>query len=102
MATKRPGAFSANFKPEVLEEFRNYCHGHGLQYSRILEKLAMLYLETDGECLEGYELKQCLLRGDSQRKVPYSDFMELVQRVARLESSKEWQWTPEQVTHGDR
>ena len=49
----RPGAFAANFTPEVLDRFRDLCKQQGKQYTKVLQLLAELYLETDGAVLDG-------------------------------------------------
>ena len=49
----RPGAFAANFTPEVLDRFRELCKQQGKQYTKVLQLLAELYLETNGSVLEG-------------------------------------------------
>ena len=48
----RPGAFTANFAPETLNEFREKCKSSGLQYTKVLEELAVLFLKTKGEVLQ--------------------------------------------------
>jgi hypothetical protein len=47
----REGAFSANFTPEILNRFRELCKQQSKSYSKVLERLAELYLETNGEVL---------------------------------------------------
>ena len=49
----RPGAFAANFTPDVLNRFRDLCKRQGKQYTKVLQLLAELYLETDGAVLDG-------------------------------------------------
>ena len=49
----RPGAFAANFTPDVLNRFRDLCKQQGKQYTKVLQLLAELYLETNGSVLEG-------------------------------------------------
>ena len=49
----RPGAFAANFTPDVLNRFRDLCKKQGKQYTKVLQLLAELYLETDGAVLDG-------------------------------------------------
>jgi hypothetical protein len=49
----RPGAFAANFSPETLNGFRDLCKSQGRQYTKVLERLAELYLETGGGVLDG-------------------------------------------------
>ena len=44
----RPGAFTANFAPETLNKFRDTCKRRGLQYTKVLEELAGIFLESDG------------------------------------------------------
>ena len=48
----RPGAFTANFAPETLNKFRETCKRSGLQYTKVLEELATLYLDSKGSVLE--------------------------------------------------
>ena len=52
MSPARPGAFAANFDPDLLDSFRNHCKAEGRQYSKVLEKLAHTYVLTNGEILE--------------------------------------------------
>ena len=49
----RPGAFAANFTPEVLDQFRDLCKSQGKQYTKVLQLLAQLYVETGGAVLDG-------------------------------------------------
>lgn len=49
----RPGAFAANFDPETLDRFRHFCKQQGKQYTKVLERLAEIYLETNGSVLDG-------------------------------------------------
>ena len=49
----RPGAFAANFTPDVLNRFRDLCKQQGKQYTKVLQLLAELYLETNGSVLDG-------------------------------------------------
>ena len=44
----RPGAFSANFTPDTLAAFRDACKRQGKQYTKVLEELAVIFLEGDG------------------------------------------------------
>ena len=52
-AVARPGAFAANFTPEVLDQFRDLCKSQGKQYTKVLQLLAQLYVETGGAVLDG-------------------------------------------------
>ena len=49
----RAGAFSANFDPVVLDEFRSFCSERGEKYTKVLEQLAIAYLRSKGEVLSG-------------------------------------------------
>ena len=48
---KRAGAFSGQFAPETLDRFKDVCKKHGKQYTKVLERLAEVYLFTDGAIL---------------------------------------------------
>ena len=61
----RPGAFTANFAPDVLDRFRALCKQQGRQYTKVLQLLAELYLETEGAVLDG---KSSLPAVDPERK----------------------------------
>jgi len=47
----RAGSFSASFDPVVLQEFRMLTTQHGRKYSNVLQRLAQIYIATDGEIL---------------------------------------------------
>ena len=47
----RPGAFNVNFAPDTLDAFRSLCKDQGKQYTKVLERFADLYIETNGEIL---------------------------------------------------
>ena len=51
MSPARAGAFNANFAPDTLEAFKTHCKDNGKQYTKVLEKLAEIYLRTDGAIL---------------------------------------------------
>lgn len=51
MPSARPGSFAANFTPDTLNRFRDICKQHGRQYTKVLERLAEIYLATNGEVL---------------------------------------------------
>ena len=88
----RAGAFSANFDPAVLDEFRSFCSERGEKYTKVLEQLAVAYLRTKGE----------LLAGASVPSTPRSDFspssnppsteadQDLMRRLMRLEENDEF------------
>ena len=49
----RAGAFSANFDPDNLDSFRTFCAARGEKYTKVLEQLALAYIESDGAVLTG-------------------------------------------------
>lgn len=66
----RPGAFTANFAPETLNEFREKCKRSGLQYTKVLEELATLYLESDGKIIfDRHSLERSLAVANRHKKV---------------------------------
>ena len=89
----RPGAFAANFKPEVLDRFRDLCRCQGRQYTKVLERLAEAYLETDGAVLDGTassrpadpDKKKRLVQVESLQNKLLED---LLKRVEVLEKQK--------------
>ncbi|HJN34182.1 MAG TPA: hypothetical protein QF700_08705 [Prochlorococcus sp.] len=50
----RAGQFSANFHPDLLEAFRSRCKQKGEKYTKVLEQLAKLYLQSDGSILSNH------------------------------------------------
>lgn len=65
----RPGAFTANFAPETLNDFRETCRRSGLQYTKVLEELAEVYLDSKGLCLEFQKLAVELDQRCNENKV---------------------------------
>lgn len=59
---RRPGAFSANFDPEILISFRDLCTSQNRQYTKILQKLAEIYLLTEGKVLDSPDVVEHLTR----------------------------------------
>ena len=111
----RPGAFNVNFAPETLDAFRSLCKDQGKQYTKVLERFAELYIETNGEILntssplqspvapqkktngaKGVDDASTLLQDLLQRVEKLEkgeeeivlDFVELQQRVFRIEGGK--------------
>lgn len=64
---KRKGAFAANFDPDVLDNFRNTCKEKGLQYSKVLEQLAVHYLKYGDRILDFSTTYQRFLEVDDER-----------------------------------
>ena len=48
---QRPGAFAAQFAPETLQRFKDICRSEDKAYSKVLERLALLYIDTNGAVL---------------------------------------------------
>ena len=89
-SVSRPGAFTANFSPEVLDQFRILCKQQGKQYTKVLQLLAELYLETDGAVLDG---KASLNPERKKRQVQVESLQnklleDLLKRVELLEKQK--------------
>ena len=111
----RPGAFNVNFAPDTLDAFRSLCKDQGKQYTKVLERFAELYIETNGEILnatssvpspvapqksskgvQGVDVASTLLQDLLQRVEKLEkgeeeivlDFVELQQRVFRIEGGK--------------
>ena len=51
MSPAREGSFNANFSPETLNSFKTLCKDQSRQYTKVLERLAELYLSTNGKIL---------------------------------------------------
>jgi len=93
----RAGAFSAAFHPETLDRFRSLCRANGEQYTKVLERLAELYLETDGQVLTAAcSLKQSVPGAASSTQRVISDGAldvggeDLSKRLERLEENDEY------------
>lgn len=111
----RPGAFNVNFAPDTLDAFRSLCKDQGKQYTKVLERFAELYIETNGEILnstssvpspvapqksskgvKGVDVASTLLQDllDRVEKLEKGeeeivlDFVDLQQRVFRIEGGK--------------
>ena len=53
LSPARAGSFNANFPPETLDAFKALCRSQGRQYTKVLQSLAEVYLDTNGEVLNG-------------------------------------------------
>ena len=89
----RPGAFAANFTPEILERFRSLCKQQGKQYTKVLQLLAELYLDTDGAVLDGRVSDATADPGKRKRQVQVESLQnklleDLLKRVELLEKQK--------------
>ena len=82
MSPARAGAFNANFAPETLENFKQHCKQNNKQYTKVLEKLAEIYLQSDGAILsvpEPLDTANATVGG-----VDPNEFKNLVQTVQDL------------------
>ncbi len=85
----RAGAFAANFKPEVLNAFRALCKKQGKQYTKVLEQLADIYLERDGD-IENLRSVQLPINAKSTAPEVVQATQQLLRRVDRLEENEEF------------
>ena len=86
---QRPGAFAAQFAPETLQRFKDLCRQQDKAYSKVLERLAMLYVETNGEVLS-YRVAPGAAPGVQKRQVQVETLQnklleDLLKRVEILE-----------------
>ena len=81
MSPAREGSFNANFSPETLSSFKTLCKDQSRQYTKVLERLAELYLSTNGKILT--QIGEGLSREISKRN---TDFDELRQSIEQLET----------------
>ena len=91
-AMGRAGAFSANFNPTVLDEFRSFCAGRGERYTKTLEKLAIAYLETKGELLRDLPAPDPSAEAENFNQLSHlsNTNQELLRRITRLEENDEF------------
>ena len=80
MAPARAGSFNANFSPETLESFKNLCRDQSRQYTKVLERLAELYLGSQGSILESQEI------GGINQDTKSLQVEKLVESVEQLET----------------
>lgn len=87
MSPARAGAFNANFAPDTLEAFKKHCRDNGKQYTKVLEKLAEIYLRTDGAILtaEGDTTATKASSGPSASK----DMQDLLERILKVQEETE-------------
>ena len=81
MSPAREGSFNANFSPETLNSFKSLCKDQSRQYTKVLERLAELYLSTNGKILTqiGESLAPELSKGSR-------DLDEIRQSIEQLET----------------
>ena len=90
----RPGAFNVNFAPDTLDAFRSLCKDQGKQYTKVLERFAEIYIETNGEILNASSPVQSPVAPQKQTKGAKGVddastlLQDLLQRVEKLEKSE--------------
>ena len=82
MSPARAGSFNANFSPETLESFKSLCRDQSRQYTKVLERLAELYLGSQGDILNGPENDTL----DSESTLHRQQIAGLSQAVKQLET----------------
>ena len=82
MSPARAGSFNANFSPETLESFKSLCRDQSRQYTKVLERLAELYLGSQGGILENSEDPTL----DSGSKLHSQQIASLNQAIKQLET----------------
>ena len=88
----RAGAFSANFDPSNLDSFRSFCAGRGEKYTKVLEQLAVAYIESDGALLAGVSVTSSSQspKTTSNTHPAYTIDEDLDRRLSRLEENDEF------------
>ena len=91
----RAGAFSANFDPDNLDAFRSFCASRGEKYTKVLEQLALAYIESKGEVLSGAagvsvpSPSPSGTQPSTTAKTAATD-QDLLRRISRLEENDEF------------
>ena len=90
---QRPGAFAAQFAPETLQRFKDLCRQQDKAYSKVLERLALLYVETDGGILSTASTASVQSKGVQKRQVQVESLQnklleDLLKRVEILEKKE--------------
>ena len=90
---QRPGAFAAQFAPETLQRFKDLCRHQDKAYSKVLERLALLYVETDGGILSAVGSGGVPSKGVQKRQVQVESLQnklleDLLKRVEILEKKE--------------
>ena len=91
---QRPGAFAAQFAPETLQRFRELCRQQDKAYTKVLERLALSYVETDGGILSTAGSASAPSKGVQKRQVQVESLQnklleDLLKRVEILEKKEE-------------
>lgn len=86
MPSARLGSFAANFSPDTLNRFRDLCKQHGRQYTKVLERLAEIYLATNGDVLNSPFVPSSPSSPSSSNASIYDAALhDLLKRVEQLE-----------------
>ena len=102
MSPAREGSFNANFSPETLSSFKTLCKDQSRQYTKVLERLAELYLSTNGKILAEIsgsldpeitkgsrdlnEIRQSIEQLETMTSIDREDLNEIRNQVDRIES----------------
>ena len=102
MSPARAGSFNANFSPETLESFKSLCRDQSKQYTKVLERLAELYLGSQGHILDNFsdspelelnkqtvdleKLKQSVEQLETMTSIHQEDFNDLINQMQELNS----------------
>ena len=79
----RAGGFSANFSPETLEAFRTLCKEQGKQYTKVLEQMAEVYIQNNGNI-------EVLMSASAVGSNSRGSTKSLVRRLDQLEENEEY------------
>ena len=100
MAPARAGSFHANFSPKTLESFKSLCRDQSRQYTKVLERLAELYLGSQGSILDVQDqnifnntespdhskLQKSVEQLETATAIYREDFAEIVQQLKSIET----------------
>ena len=87
----RAGQFSANFHPDLLDAFRSRCKQKGEKYTKVLEQLATLYLQSEGSILLNHAVlePEAKSHGTTESIKAQNPLHELEKKVKKLEEQGE-------------
>ena len=87
----RAGQFSANFHPDLLDAFRSRCKQKGEKYTKVLEQLATLYLQSDGSILLNHAAlePEAKSHGPTESIKAQNPLLELEKKIKKLEDQEE-------------
>ena len=91
----RAGAFSANFHPDNLDAFRSFCSSRGEKYTKVLEQLALAYIESNGELISDASLMPVPRAGSTDQSKDVAttskvDLNAVEERLSKLEEADEF------------